>query len=686
MQMKNSKPEILAPCGNAEMLTAAVRSGADAVYFGAKAFSARRNAENFDTEQLKGAVKYCKIRGVKTYLTLNILIKDSEILNALNLAKQAYLAGIDGVILQDLGLADLIRKNIPELPLHASTQMSVHSPSALEELAEMGFKRVVVSREMSKEQLRSLCKRAKELNIEVETFVHGALCMCLSGQCLLSSFLGSRSGNRGLCAGPCRLPFAAKNGTGYDLSLKDLSLIEHINELSDMGVVSLKIEGRMKRPEYVAAAVHACRKAVDNGFAEKQSLEVLKNIFSRSGFTDGYFENKLGKNMFGIRTKEDVLSSNDTISSLHNLYRNERQSVQITGEVNILRDKDITLTLSDGINTVSISASKAGQAISKPTDRESIEKSLSKLGGTPYTMTTLSVNLDDGLFVPASALNELRRHAVDELSLARSEIKRQPCNTNLPEIDSNRLKIQQTYARFEAAEQIPDNLSGISAIIFPLEKDGFNTLPKDKTLIADIPRGIVSETAILNRLMLFKDYGFTAALCGNLALIPLIKQVGLDIIFDTGMNIYNSYSANKAKEMGAVKTMLSSEILLDDANKLNSPIPKGIISYGKIPLMIFKNCPLKNGVDCKECDKKGFLTDRKNTRFPVRCRMGFSEMLNSVPLWLADRKSELSELDFTVLYFTDETKEEAASVINSYKNSEESQKKYTRGLFYRGAM
>lgn len=684
--MKSSKPEILAPCGNSEMLTAAVRSGADAVYFGAKSFSARRNAENFDIEQLKAAVKYCKIRGVKAYLTLNILIKDSEMLDALNLAKQAFLAGIDGVILQDLGLADLIRKNIPELPLHASTQMSVHSISALEELSKMGFKRVVVSREMSREQLKSLCKRAKELSIEVEAFVHGALCMCLSGQCLLSSFLGSRSGNRGLCAGPCRLPFSAKNGTGYDLSLKDLSLIEHINELCDMGVVSLKIEGRMKRPEYVAAAVDACRKALVNGFAEIQSLEILKNIFSRSGFTDGYFENKLGRDMFGIRTKEDVLSSNDAISQIHNIYRNERQSVPITGEISILKDNDITLSLSDGINSVSISAPKASRAISKPTDRENIEKNLSKLGGTPYIMTKLTVNLDNGLFVPAAALNELRRHAVDELNRVRGEIKRQTCNINLPEINSNRLKIQQTYARFEYAEQIPDNLSGLSAIIFPLEKDGFDTLPKGKALIADIPRGIVSETATLNRLMLFKEYGFTAALCGNLALVPLIKKAGLDIIFDTGMNIYNSYSANKAKEMGAVKTLLSSEILLDEANALNSPIPKGIVSYGKIPLMIFKNCPLKNGTDCNKCDKKGFLTDRKNAQFPVRCRMGFSEMLNSVPLWLADRKSELSGLDFTVLYFTDETKEEAATVINAYKNGEDSKNKYTRGLFYRGAI
>ena len=248
----NENCEILAPVGSREMLVAAVRSGADAVYLGAKEFSARRNAENFGVFELKNAIEYCHIRGVKAYLTLNILIKEREFKSAFDLAKNAYNLGIDGIIIEDLGLAKILREKIPDLKLHASTQMSVHSVSALPILKEMGFVRVVAAREMSKKDLISLCKRAEELGMEIEVFVHGALCMCLSGQCQLSAFLGQRSGNRGLCAGPCRLPFKVEKGTGYDLSLKDLSLLDHLNELREMGVKSFKIEGRMKRPEYVA--------------------------------------------------------------------------------------------------------------------------------------------------------------------------------------------------------------------------------------------------------------------------------------------------------------------------------------------------------------------------------------------------------------------------------------------------
>lgn len=686
MKMKNSKPEILAPCGNEEMLISAVRSGADAVYIGAKEFSARRNADNFSSEELKNAISYCKIRGVKVYLALNIIIKDNEMQDALNLAKQAYIDGIDGVIIQDLGLANLIKKNIPLLPIHASTQMSVHSVSALSELKNMGFSRVVVSREMSKEQLTDFCKKAKQLGIEVETFVHGALCMCLSGQCLLSSFLGSRSGNRGLCAGPCRLPFGVKNGTGYDLSLKDLSLIEYISELSEIGVKSFKIEGRMKRPEYVAAAVDACRKAVDNGFIRSENTEILKNIFSRSGFTDGYYKNKLGKDMFGIRTKDDVLSSNDAISKLHKLYRNERQSIALAGNVDIKMDKEIILTLSDGKNTVSVSAPAPEKAVSKSADKQSILTSLSKLGGTPYYMDKLEIFLDDGVFVPTSILNSLRRTAVDQLNIVRQPKPHEDFSILLQKPKGQAFTGQQIYARFENSEQIPDNLDNISSIVFPLERDDYNSLPKDKILIADIPRGITNENLIIKRLNLFKSNGFTSALCSNLAHIPLVKESGLDIIFDTGMNVYNSYSASKAKEMGAKAVILSNEILLEDAKNIASPIPKGIVSYGKIPLMIFKNCPVKNGIDCGNCDKNNFITDRKETQFPIRCRMGFSEMLNSVPIWLADRKRELEGIDFTLLYFTDESKEKAAQVIKSYIEENECDEKYTRGLFYRGAI
>ena len=307
---------------------------------------------------------------------------------------------MDGVIVQDLGLARIIHNNLPHLPLHASTQMSVHSPSALKILKEMGFCRVVVAREMSKKELLKICEKAKELEMEIEIFVHGALCMCLSGQCLLSAFLGSRSGNRGLCAGPCRLPFSVKNGTGFDLSLKDLSLLEYLNELRDMGVVSFKIEGRMKRPEYVAAATTACRQAIDNGFVETQLDTTLKNVFSRSGFTDGYYTDKLGKEMFGIRTKEDVVSADKEFPFLHSLYRGERRNVVIDVFATIKKDMPLSLTLCDrDLNRVTVSGGLPQMAQNKSLTKENAVKNLCKFGSTPYIEETVEIELDDGLFV-----------------------------------------------------------------------------------------------------------------------------------------------------------------------------------------------------------------------------------------------------------------------------------------------
>ena len=676
--------EILSPVGNEEMLIAAVRSGADAVYLGAKDFSARRNAENFSSEELKNAIDYCHIRGVKVYLTLNILIKNHEMKDAFFLAKTAYNMGIDGIIIQDLGLADILNRKIPNLPLHASTQMSVHSPSALDFLKSKGFKRVVVARETSKEDLKEICKRAKELDIEIEAFIHGALCMCMSGQCLLSAFLGSRSGNRGLCAGPCRLPFKAENGTGFDLSLKDLSLMDYISEMAEMGVCSFKIEGRMKRPEYVAAATAACRQAFDKGFVESELSDTLSNVFSRSGFTNGYYVNQLGKDMFGIRTKEDVVSANKAFPYIHEIYRNERQSVKVSVNVKIKKDESISLSLSDGENTVVSYGSIPQIATNRPITYDDVFKNVDKFGNTPYFNSGGGINLDEGLFVSAKEINSLRRDAVELLNVERTRIRREKSDAEFEEIGykrtSNSLKL---IARFENSYQIPENLDGIYAVMLPLEENPDINIPDNILKIVDIPRGIISEKLIEKRLDLFKEKGFYTASCGNLALIEILKKKGFEIFADTGLNISNSHSLSILEEYGAKYAVLSCELSLSEAINIKSKIPSGIIVYGNIPLMLFKNCPIKNGTNCKKCDKKGCLTDRMGIKFPVRCRIGYSEMLNSVPIWLADRKNEL-DFDFGVLYFTGESKDRVNEIISAYKNGYSADIKHTRGLYYRG--
>jgi len=313
------KIEILAPCGSMESVYSAVRSGADAIYLGAKEFSARASAENFDFQQLKEAVDYCHINRVKVYLTLNTVIFDDELQQVAQTIKNSAKAGIDALIVQNLGVATLAKQLVPNLPLHGSTQMSVHTLGGAKLLWEMGFKRVVLSREMSLEEIREI---AENCPIELEVFVHGALCMSVSGQCYFSAKLGGRSGNRGRCAQPSRLPFRIGKSE-YSLSLKDNSIIEFLPELEKLGVASAKIEGRMKRPEYVSCAVRACAEMRDNGFVSEKTAENLESVFSRTGFTNGYITGKRYV-MFGYRKKEDVISATSKLlSDIRATYKDE---------------------------------------------------------------------------------------------------------------------------------------------------------------------------------------------------------------------------------------------------------------------------------------------------------------------------------------------------------------------------
>ena len=682
---KNLKGEILSPVGSKEMLYAAVRSGADAVYLGAKDFSARRNAENFGTDELIDVVEFCHIRGVSVYLTLNILIKDSEMQSALDLALKAYNAGIDGIIVEDLGLARLLHQSLPDLPLHASTQMSIHTPAAIPLLSELGFKQVVAAREMSLSELREFCKTAALYGMVVEVFVHGALCMCVSGQCLLSAYLGSRSGNRGLCAGPCRLPFNAENGTGYDLSLKDLSLIDSIGTLYDIGVRSFKIEGRMKRPEYVAAATKACKDALHYKTVDTALKNTLKDVFSRSGFTDGYLTAKLGRDMFGIRTKEDVTAADKAFPLLHELYRKEYKSVPLDITAKIKRDTKISLTLCDGENTVTVKGDVPQRAQNKALSFDDARKNLTKFGDTPFFENNFQLELDDGLFLPASLLNALRREACEKISALRGAVIRQNRAINYTQKkNKSSAKIPDLVIRIENADQMPQSFDGIKAVIIPLESDIVPT--SDIEFIVDIPRGIVSESLIRDRLLKFKEMGVKRCLCGNLSALPLAKNVGFTVIADTGLNVYNSEATLTCENLGVGAIVASNEMKLSEIKALCHTVPLGIISYGKIPLMLFRNCPIKNGKSCNECDKKSVLTDRMGAEFPVRCRMGYSELLNSVPVWLADRQNELLEIDFQILYFTNETADEVNGVISAYKNGNGCPHKYTRGLFYKGTI
>lgn len=661
--------EILAPAGSFESVVAGVRCGANAVYLGSKEFNARRNADNFDDAELKKAVEYCHQRGVRVYLTLNILVSDSEMKNAYNTVDNAMQAGVDAFIVQDLGLAKMIREHFPTARLHASTQCSVNTPQGFKALEELGFKRAVLPREMSIDEIKEI--RAAT-DIELEMFVHGALCMCVSGQCYLSSMLGSRSGNRGLCAQPCRLQFSADGTNSHDLSLKDLSLIEHMDEIKELGIASLKIEGRMKRPEYVAAAVTSYKKALGNTLDDSDILS-LKSIFSRTGFTDGYFTGKR-ENMFGYRQKDDVLSAKDVIKDLSHLYDNETPLLPISLHFMCRQGKKSELTASALGKTVKITGPVPEEAINKPMTEESLRIRFSKFGNTQFYLDDITFELDDGLIISASEINSMRRQAVEELSKIQNKgyIKK-PYS-----IKNNIKKPKKRYytARFLDPDTIPDR-HPFKRIFIPIWSSDEDFV--DNRAGVEIPRGLFSqEEKLTKRLEHLKKIGVRRALCSNLGAYKLCEQLGFEVFGDFGLNIFNSQSAGMFHS-----PILSFEALIDDLNKINAE-DTGIIAYGKLPLMLTRNCPIKNHIGCQNCTGK--ITDRKGIEFSVKCSpYPCVEIFNPIPIYMADRQDEI-KTDFLHFYFTDESKEEVEKIIHDYQICAPNEKKYTRGLYYRGVI
>jgi len=665
-------PEILAPAGGMDALIAAVRCGADAVYLGGKTLNARRGAGNFDDGELGEAVGYAHARGVRVYLALNTLVADSEIEEAARLIKCACAMGADALILQDIGLARMARE-LCDIPLHASTQMSVQTAHGLALLRDMGFCRAVLPRELSGDEIAAAGSK-----IETEVFVHGALCGSVSGQCYLSAVLGGRSGNRGLCAQPCRLPFSTENGTGYDLSLKDLSLLRRLPELAAMGVASFKIEGRMKRPEYVAAAVTACKLALEGNFSD-EIFDDLEAVFSRSGFTDGYFTGERGKAMLGVRRREDVTAAAPVLAKLRRLYDKETPRVPVDFTFLCEAGSPPVLTAASGGESVSVRGEAAvSKAVSVETDAEAVSRQLGRCGGTPFYVNRLDIRLAAGLNIPAAEINRLRRDALDALTAASG--KRQVSCRELPVRPAPGRPVPErpaVYARFRGASQIPGGIGGIAKVILPLScavEDfiRFGAVP-------EIPRGIFGDSARVSaKLAALKKAGVSEAVCGTLDAFALAREAGLRVIAGYGSNIYNAYAALEAQALGAHECLLSAELTLKQAAALWSPIPKGVFAYGRLPLMLLRTQAVNSGQ---------VLTDRLGTEFP--CAFGgadgsAAELLNSVPVYMADKLAHMTDFDFWLLYFTAETKDECAEILKSCFEGGKPPKKYTRGLFYRG--
>ena len=661
--------EILAPCGGTDSLIAAVRCGANAVYLGTKELNARRGADNFDENSLKKAIEYAHARGVKVYVTLNTLVSDAEIPAAHRTVSTALSCGADAFIVQDLGLAKMMRECFPEAKLHASTQCSINTPDGFKALEELGFARAVIPREMSLDEIKEI---RSSTDMELEIFVHGALCMCVSGQCYLSGMLGERSGNRGLCAQPCRLAFSADNSGSCDLSLKDLSLINHIKEIDSAGVISLKIEGRMKRPEYVAAAVTACKKAIDGSYSPEDE-SVLRSVFSRSGFTDGYFTGKR-QDMFGTRQKEDVVSAAGVLKELSHLYDNENPLLPIDMSFTCKAGKPVVLKASANGKTAEATADAPETAINKPMTEESVAARLSKLGGTQFYANNIKITLDDGLIIPASVINSLRR-AVCE-ALGKKDIPNFTERDYIPPTPAVKNVKPYFTARFESAQQIPEK-HPFKRIFLPVWASDDDFIKSGAG--AELPRGLFgSEERLKKRLAELKSLGVNAVLASNLGAYKTAEALGFKVYGDFGLNVFNSESAGQINS-----PILSFELTLEQANRISAE-DTGIIGYGKVPLMLTRNCPVKNRIGCEKCGKSGELTDRKGYKFRVKCSSyPCTEILNPLPIYLGDRLDEV-KTDFIHFYFTDEEKSDITRLVNMYNNGEKPSGKYTRGLYYRG--
>lgn len=663
----NNKPEILAPAGSMESLIAAVRCGANAVYLGTKGINARRGATNFTFEELKQAVEYCHARDVKIYLALNILISDSERELAYKTVEAGLSLGVDAFIIQDLGLAKIIHSHFPTARMHASTQCSVNSPEGFKALEKMGFVRAVLPREMSLDEIKEI---RQATDMELEMFVHGALCMCVSGQCYLSAMLGGRSGNRGLCAQPCRLGFSADASRSCDLSLKDLSLIGNINEIAQAGVVSLKIEGRMKRPEYVAAAVTSCKKAIDGEYSASDE-NTLKSVFSRTGFTDGYFTGER-KDMFGTRQKEDVVAAKDVLKELSHLYDNENPLVPIDIEFICKANRKAELTARALGKAVTVTGTVPEKAINKPMTEDSVETRLAKFGNTQFYLNNITIDLDDGLILPASVINSMRREAVEMLD----KVEIQPFTQMPYKAEKYKEKDCTPYytARFLNPDSIPDK-HPFKRIFIPIWSSDEDFV--DNRAGVEVPRGLFGmEEKLTKRLEHLKKIGVRKALCSNLGAYSLAQKMGFEVYGDFGLNIFNSESAQLFNS-----PILSFEATLEQTNRIGAK-DTGIIGYGYLPLMLTRNCPIKNHLGCSRCTGK--LTDRKGFEFKVKCSpYPCVEVLNPVPVYMGDRQKEI-KTDFIHFYFTDESKNQVEQIINLFKTGGQFDGKYTRGLTYRG--
>ena len=692
--------ELLSPAGSMEALRAAVQNGANAVYLGYDAFNARMGARNFSVDELQEAIVYCHVRGVQVHLTLNTLVSDREMARAAEVIRTAAVLGVDAFIVQDLGVVALCREIAPEVPIHASTQMSIHSLEGVQQAAELGVSRVVLSRELPREEIAHICRRSP---VEIEVFVHGALCMCYSGQCYLSSVIGRRSGNRGQCAQPCRLPYGYGRfePNRYPLSLKDNCLVEYLDDLRRLGVSSLKIEGRMKRPEYVAVVTKAYRTALDGKRVTEEDLRELEAVFSRQGFTQGYYEGKTGADMFGVRQEPE--ENRELFAAARATYESgENIRIPIRFYAMIRRDEPAQLAVEDDAGHVcKANGPIPEEAQVRALTEEELAERLGKTGGTPYVCAQVRARIDPGLMLPASAINAMRRDALAILTAQRGRAPKRQINAyNPPALyDGMSGELQLTISVRQVSQITTRMLALRPAVLYvPLEElvehpELPGLLGVETQLAAILPRVVWSgeNQRLAQQLRSVYAMGVRQLLVGNLGQVRIAKAAGFAVRGDFGLNIFNSRAMHYLRAQGIDSQLLSFEMTLPQIRDVSKAVPAEVLIYGRLPLMLTENCVIRNRTGTCSCDSAApvKLTDRMGEEFPVlkdpgTCR---SVIYNGKKLYLIDKKEAFRGMGLwgLRLSFTTENPGEIDTILYQYHTGGVFDAgSYTRGLYSRG--
>ena len=690
--------ELLAPAGSMEALRAAVQNGANAVYLGCGQFNARQSAKNFTPQTLEEAVKYCHVRGVQVHLTLNTLVSDKETPDLIELIRAAAACNVDAFIVQDLGVAQMCSQIAPQVALHGSTQMTVHNLPGVLLCAAMGMKRVVLSRELSREEIRYITANSP---IEIEVFGHGALCMGYSGQCYLSAAIGRRSGNRGRCAQPCRQGYGYGRYQGdHPLSLKDNCLIRYLRDLEAMGVASLKLEGRMKRPEYVAAVTGVYRRALDTGTVTPQMMQTLHTAFNRQGFTDGYYTGNIGPDMFGIRDEKS--DDEKWCKQLRQTYEGvENPLVPVSLHARVTRDCfRLTATDPEG-RSCTLEGMPPEEARVLELSPESLRSRLEKTGGTPFLAQDIQIDMEPGLTLSAAAINGLRRDVLNQLTAlrARREQPRPGRPGKILTFPGNRRQPGWTV-QVTTREQITGRLLKLApeVLYVPIhilaaDPAFCQELAGKVTVCAVLPR-IVHDgelPALKQAMVAIRQLGVKEVLVGNLGLLVPAQECRMELRGDFGLNLYNSGAVNLARQLELRSATLSFEMTLPQIRDVSKAVPCEILAYGRLPLMVTENCLIRGRTGQCSCQQGGVtkLVDKTGAEFPVirdgnSCR---SVILNGQKLSWMDRQSDLCKLGLWAnrLYFTTENPKEVDMVLASIRNPQPfDQGKCTRGLYLRG--